>query len=71
MKSNNGELHPHRIILTAEMQRANIIDYTIILEGCNDFLEISLLNIFLTIYERNSDLFLRIMNKFFEETLKE
>lgn len=62
--------HPHRVILSAEMKRADIIDQTVILEGCNGFLEIALFNIFLTIYERDSDLFFRVMDRFIEEELK-
>lgn len=63
--------HPHRVIISAEMKRADIIDQRVILEGCRGFLETALYNIFLTIYERDSDLFFNVMDKFIEETLKE
>ena len=67
----NDKPHPHRVILSAEMKRADIIEQKVILEGCNGFLETALFNIFLTVYERDSDLFFRVMYKFMEETLKD
>lgn len=63
--------HPHRVLLSAEMESANIIKQTVILEGCQGFLETALFNILLTIYERDSDLFFRVMDKFMEKTLNE
>lgn len=63
--------HPHKVLLSAEMKQGNIIDQTVILQGCNGFLETALFNIFLTIYERDSDLFFRVMDKFIEKTLNE
>ena len=62
--------HPHKVLLSAEMLEEGIIDLNIQLQGCDDFLEISLLNIFLTIYENDLDLFMRVMDKFMERTLK-
>ena len=65
------ENKPHRVILSAEMKKANIIEQTVILEGCNVFLEIALFNILRTIYESDSDLFFRVMDKFMEKVLKD
>lgn len=65
----NDKPHPHRVILSANMKRADIIEQTVILEGCDGFLETALLNIFITIYERKPHLFLNVMDKFMEETL--
>ena len=67
----NDKPHPHRVILSAEMKEAGVIEQTIKMEGCKDFLEISLFNIFITIYEKDSDLFFRVMDKFMEKTLNE
>lgn len=63
--------HPHKVLLSAEMKRADIIEQNVILQGCDGFLETALLNIFLTIYEQRPNLFFKVMDKFMEETLKE
>lgn len=63
--------HPHKVLLSSEMLEEGIINQTVQLQGYDDFLEIALLNIFLTIFERDSDLFMRVMDKFMERTLKE
>lgn len=61
--------HPHRVILSSEMKEECVINQTIKMEGCDGFLETALLNIFITIYERQPHLFLNVMDKFIEETL--
>lgn len=68
---HNTESHPHKILLSAQMKRADIIEQKVILQGCDGFLETALLNIILTIYEKKSDLFFKVMDKFMEETLKD
>lgn len=67
---HDTKLHPHRVILATEMKEAGVIKLTIKMEGCTDFLEISLFNIFFTIYERDSDLFFKVMDKFMEAASK-
>ena len=64
------ESHPHKVLISAEMKKADIIEQQIILQGCNGFLEEALLNIFLTIYEKHPDLFLKVMDLFMEKNPK-
>lgn len=63
--------HPNKILITAEMKEANIIDQKVSLKGCRGFLETALFNILFAIYERDSDLFLKVMEKFMEALSKE
>ena len=67
----NDKPHPHKVLLSAEMKKADIIEQEVILQGCDGFLETALLNIFLTIYEKRPNLFFKVMDKFMEETLKD
>lgn len=50
--------HPHKILITAEMTKAPIIDQHIELKGCQDFIIKALSEIFVTIYENDPELFI-------------
>lgn len=63
-------IHPNKVLLSAEMEEPGLINQTVCLQGSYGFIETALLNILLTIYERDSVLFFRVMDKFMEKDLK-
>lgn len=54
----NNQTHPHKILITAEMTKAQIIDQHIALNGCREFIITALSEIFVTIHKNDPELFL-------------
>ena len=55
--------HEHKILIEAEMKEASIINQYVELKGCEDFIITALSEIFLTLHEKNPELFILALGR--------
>ena len=63
----NKQTHTHKILITAEMTQAPLINQHIELRGCQDFIIKALSEIFVTIHEKDPELFIMALGSAIEK----